>query len=249
MLGQCARWTRSEVVGIRDEQITVALFLEDVEQAGFPQRGIEVAMPRWAPFQIGIRLPCHRFAGGHVDLRLHMLDDFDGHVFLFEMAVLGHRRHRVSRGAERVHEGQRQRDAQPLAGSDDLPEDDVEEPHRLGFVPAHRQQRLRVVEAHRRAQPAVELEECGLGERIHGFFVIDCLVDIVETGDVRDRFHFLFADPAGALLVAPHLIQVLELRNGGVAHAMLPHLVFGAFKCVGHGGDQSLSTYQFRVPV
>ena len=74
-----------------------------------------------------------------------------------QVLVARQRGHGVARGAEAVHEDQRQRGVVLLAQVQHLPGDDVEE----GQPAAHAQQRLGAVHAHRRAEAAVELDHRG----------------------------------------------------------------------------------------
>ena len=153
-----------------------------------------------------------------------MLDDFHRHVMLAELAMMLERLHRVRRSVEGVHERQRQFDVQACASGKHLTDDDVDEAHLLGLVPTHRQQRLGLVQSHGGAQTAIELEECGLGEGVHGLVVVDGLIDVVEAGHVAKRLDVVLANPAGGFFMAPYVIQMVELVDGGFAHAMLAHL-------------------------
>ena len=116
-----------------------------------------------------------------------MLDDLQRDVGLLELALVSQCLHRVIRSAERVHERDRQRHVQPRARGEHLTEDDVEEAHLPSLVAAHRQQRLRALQAHRGSQAAVELEECGLGERVHCLVMIDGLVHVMEAPYAAQR--------------------------------------------------------------
>ena len=91
--------------------------------------------------------------------------------------VARQRGHRVGRGAEAVHEDQRQRGVVLLAQVQHLPGDDVEE----GQPAAHAQQRLGAVHAHRGAEAAVELDHRGRADRGRGVVVGDL--------DVGQRLH------------------------------------------------------------
>ena len=112
-----------------------------------------------------------------------------------------------------------------VRGRDHLADDDVDEPHLLGLVAAHRQQRLGAFQAHGRAQAAVELEERGLGEGADRLVMVDGLVDVMEAGHAGQRLHVLLADPAAGLLVSPDVIQPLELGDRRVALAVGLHLL------------------------
>ena len=177
-----------------------------------------------APFQLRVHRVAHRFAGGGHELGFLMLDDFHRHVMLAELAMLLERLHRVRRSAEGIHEGQRQFHVQTGPGGEHLAEDDVDEAHLLGLVPTHRQQRLGLVQSHGGAQTAIELEECGLGEGVHGLVVVDGLIDVVEAGHVAKRLDVVLTNPAGGFFMAPYVIQMAELVDGGFTHAMLAHL-------------------------
>ena len=52
---------RAEVVDVRHEQVAEALVQQSGDQAAGIQRGVEVAVAGWAPFEVGIGRP----AGGH----------------------------------------------------------------------------------------------------------------------------------------------------------------------------------------
>ena len=154
-----------------------------------------------------------------------MLDDLQRDVGLLELALVSQCLHRVIRSAERVHERDRQRHVQPRARGEHLTEDDVEEAHLPSLVAAHRQQRLRALQAHRGPQAAVELEECGLGERVHCLVMIDGLVHVMEAPYAAQRLDGVLADPRALLLAGPHMVCVPELRDGDLAHALLAHLL------------------------
>ena len=198
---------------------------QSVQQAGLPQRREQVAVAGRAPLQIGVGRPRRRRSGGRVDLWLLMLDDLQRDVGLLELALVSQCLHRVIRSAERVHERDRQRHVQPRARGEHLTEDDVEEAHLPSLVAAHRQQRLRALQAHRGSQAAVELEECGLGERVHCLVMIDGLVHVMEAPHAVQRLDGVLADPRALLLAGPHMVCVPELRDGDLAHALLAHLL------------------------
>jgi hypothetical protein len=46
----------------------------------------------------------------------------------------------------------------------------------------------------------------------------------VEAGHVAKRLDVVLANPAGGFFMAPYVIQMAELVDGGFAHAMLAHL-------------------------
>ena len=224
VLGQRTRGARTEIVGIGDEQILEAALLQYVKQTRLPDGGEQVAVAGRAPFQLRVRRVAHRFAGGGHELGFLMLDDFHRHVMLAELAMMLEHLHRVRRSVEGVHERQRQLDVQACTSGKHLTDDDVDEAHLLGLVPTHRQQRLGLVQSHGGAQTAIELEECGFGEGVHGLVVVDGLIDVVEAGHVAKRLDVVLANPAGGFFMAPYVIQMAELVDGGFAHAMLAHL-------------------------
>ena len=199
-------------------------------------------MARRAPFEIGVLRELHRLAGFGHNLGLDVLDDLHRHIALREAAVGPEHLHRVLGGAERVHQRQRQTDVEPGAGRDHLADDDVDEPHLLGLVAAHRQQRLGAFQAHGRAQAAVELEERGLGEGIDRLVMVDGLVDVMEAGHAGQRLHAVLADPAAGLLGAPDVVQPLELGDRRVAHAVGLHLLGRMLEYVAH-----VPTLSFRL--
>ena len=147
-----------------------------------------------------------------------MLDDLQRDVGLLELALVSQCLHRVIRSAERVHERDRQRHVQPRARGEHLTEDDVEEAHLPSLVAAHRQQRLRALQAHRGSQAAVELEECGLGERVHCLVMIDGLVHVMEAPHAVQRLDGVLADPRALLLAGPHMVCV----NCEMAISLMP---------------------------
>ena len=64
--------------------------------------------------------------------------------------------------------------------------------------------------------------------------MVDGLVDIVEAGDVVQGFDIVFADPCRLGAFGPHVIQMAELGDGHLAHAMFPHhlcATFSVFVC------------------
>ena len=232
ILRQCARRTSTEIIGVRDEQIREPVLLQLVEETGLPDGGIQVAMTWRAPFEVGVLRERHRFTGRQVDLRFHMLHDFHRNVLLVEFAVMMQHPHRVLGGTEGVHQSKRQFDTQTGACGKHLSEDDVDEAHLLRLVATHRKQRLRAIKSHRRAEASVELEERSLGERADGLVVVDGLVDVVETRHIGKRFDIVLMNPRGSLVVAPHGVQMPELADGHLAHAVFAHLRGGLIEYV-----------------
>ena len=54
--------------------------------------------------------------------------------------------------------------------------------------------------------------------------MVDGLIDVVEAGHVAKRLDVVLANPAGGFFMAPYVIQMVELVDGGFAHAVLAHL-------------------------
>ena len=103
-----------------------------------------------------------------------------------------------------------------LAQGQHLAHDDVEE----GEPVLHRQQRLGLVEPHRRGQPAVELDHRRGRERVRGHLRID--VEVVEFGQVGDGLDVVLVDEPGL----PGLqlgVVVAEDGNGLSGGPVVPH--------------------------
>ena len=167
----------AEVVGVGDEDALVAGGQQVVEQAGADQRGVDVAVARRAPLEIGVLGPADRGEVLGQELGLLVLQELQRQARDREVVVAGDGRHRVLGGAEAVHEDQRQRRLVRLTQVQHLAADDVEEAHPL----AHAQQRLGAVHAHRGAEAAVELDDGGGADR--------GLRGLVVDGDVGQRLH------------------------------------------------------------
>ena len=180
-------------------------------------------MSRRAPLQFGALGIPDRLAGGDIDLRLLMLHDFDRNVILVEPRIRLKDTQGIRRRAERIHEGQRQWHTKPLSCGQHLTDDDIQETHLSSLVPAYRKQRFGTGQTHRRSQAAIELDEGRFTERLHGFLVVDGLVDIMEAGDIEQRFDIVFTDPCRFGALHPHVIQMTELCDRHLAHAMVPH--------------------------
>ena len=164
--------------------------------------------------------PLDRGEAVHQQLGLLVLQEVQREAVDLEAGVRGERLERVLAGAERVHEHQRQLRAGGRARLLDLPDDQVEE----RLLVAHRQQRLGAVHAHRGAEPAVELDDGGLGQRLARRIVIHH--DVIQAGRVRQRLDRVLEDEARR----PRLelaVVVAEDVDRGLVHTGVAHLGSG----------------------
>ena len=135
--------------------------------------------------------------------------------------------HGVGRGAEAVHEQQRQRGVVLLAEVEHLPGDDVEERE----AAAHAQQRLRAVHAHRGAEAAVELDHRGRADRGSG--VVVAHLDVAQRLHVDRLDRGLGDHPGLAVLEQPEVVR--EGLDGDLVHPGGSHLVAGLVEpCTTH---------------
>ena len=116
------------------------------------------------PLEVGVLRVRRRAEVLLQELGLLVLPELQRQALDGEVLVAGDRGHGVGRGAEGVHQDQRQRGVVLLAEVQHLARDHVEE----GQPAAHAQQRLGAVHAHRGAQAAVELDDGGGADRVGG---------------------------------------------------------------------------------
>ena len=224
-LGEPARDARvrhgAEVVGVGDEDVAVAGVLEPRQQPGAAQGGVDVAVAGRAPLEVGGLGVRRRHQVRGEELGLLVLQELQRQAVDRQVLVAGEGRHRVGRGAEGVHEQQRQRGVVLLAQVQHLAGDDVEEAQPA----AHAEQRLGALHAHRGAEAAVELDDRGPADRLGR--------DVVGHVDVGQRLHVerldrVLGDHAGlAVLEEPVVVRERvdrDLVDPGLAHLLAREL-------------------------
>ena len=185
--------------------------------------------PGRAPLEVGVGWPLDGGEAVDEQLGFLVLQEVEREVVDLDPAMGRQGLERVLARAERVHEHERQQRAGLAPGVLHLAHDQVEE----GLVASHREQRLGAVHAHRGAEPAVELDDGGLGERLARGVLVH--VDLIEVRGVGQRLDRVLENQAcGARLELS--VIVAEHVDCGLAHARLDHLGLGCDKswCVGH---------------
>ncbi len=226
----------AEVVGVGDAHVAEAGVEEGDDDAGGVQGRVEVAVAGRAPLEVWVLLPGD---GGEVrgqELGLAVLQEVDGQAVDREVGVAPQGGQRVLAGAEGVHEQQREAGAGGLPGGADLADDDVQEGEDLAAAGglADGQERLGLVHAHGRAEPAVELEHRGLREG--GCRVVVADGQLGAVGDVDEGVDVGLADQAG-LAGLQEVVEPRERVDRGGYDACLGHLGAGLLEPggVGHG--------------
>ena len=202
-----------EVVRVREERVAVAALEQRVEHPRAQQRRVDVAVAGRAPLQRRVRRPLRGRQPVDQQLRLLVLDEVGRHVG-GDLRVALQQRERVVARREGVHEHERDPRAGRLPQRQDLLHDHVEE----GLALLDLEQRLRAVHAHRRAEPAVELDDHRLVER---------RVALRQLRGVRQLGHRVdggLRQHAG-LPALELLVVVAERGDGGLRHALALHLL------------------------
>ncbi len=219
-LGEPSRDARvgdgAQVVAVRDECPGEALVEESLEEAGAPQRGVQVAVTRWAPLEVAVARPAHRGQVVRAQLRLTVLQELQRQALDGEVGVPRQCVHGVGGRAEAVHEQQGQRGVVLASQVQHLSGDDVEEGHPL----ADTEQALGTLHPHRGAQPAVELDHRRRAQRFRRRGVVD--LDVVEALAVERLDGVLGDHPGLAVLEQP--VVVGEGLDGDGVEARLRHL-------------------------
>ena len=231
-----------QIVRVGGHGVRVTALQQGVEDARGDQGGVDVAVPGRAPFEIGIRLPCHRGEVVGAQLGLAVLQEVQGQTIDLDAGVLGERRERVPTGAEGVHEDQRQSDSVEPARRHHLVDQQVEE--RLAV--AHGQQRLGPVHPHGGAQTPVELDQNGARQRLAGVVLPD--FDILDGVDPREGLDGVLGDQTGGpILQGP--VVVTEDINGLLGDVGVAHLALGSGESVlAHGSSVSAERPLPQVP-
>ena len=220
---------RAEVVRVGHERVLEALLEQLLEHAGGDERGVEVAVARRAPLERRVVRPLDRRQVVDEELGLLVLEEVEREPDV-ELRVRGERLQRVVAGGEGVHQDEREPRVVALAQREHLAGDDVQEAVAvLGL-----EQRLGAGQAHARAEAAVEAQHDRLLQRLAlGVGVVGELVELREAGRGLDRV--LGHEPGLARLELA--VVVLERADGGVRHAVGPHLLdAGAQPFVAHRG-------------
>ena len=86
------------------------------------------------------------------------------------------------------------------------------------------QQGLGLFQAHGGAQPTVELDEGGAGERVQGHVHVHGVVDVFGAGHILERGDVLLAHAGLGISPFPGFVKMPELVDGDFAHALVSHL-------------------------
>ncbi len=215
----------AQVVAIAHRRVAESLLQQLVQHTGTQQRRVQITVAGRAPLQRRVGRPLGRRQVLGQQLRLLVLDEVQRQALDGQLRVLLQRGQGVVLGPEGVHQEQGHPGAVVLAGGQHLLDDDVQE----GLPVAHLQQVLGLVQAHRRAQAAVELDDGGAGHGLTGRFLTD--LDVVEHRRSRQRLDRVLPDQASrARFQLP--VVVAEHLDGGVADPRGAHLVRGLCKTV-----------------
>ena len=207
---------RPEIVGIGQEGVAEAALAEGVEQPRRLEGDVEVAVARWAPFEVRVIGPRHRSEIVRPELGLGALQEVQRQSVDRQLRMGGEPRQSLLSRPEGVHEDQGELNPVPRAEGKDLPGRDVEERQAIAYL----QGRLRAGNAHRGPEPTVGLDD-------DGAFQHRCLGNVVrlQLGQMRDFVQGLdrpLWDQPG-LVVLQCAIRVGEDGDGEVADARLPH--------------------------
>ena len=207
---------RPEVVGVGQESITNPHVPQRIKQTCAGQGQIDVAMSGGAPFQLGVSRPVDGREGVGPQLGLGTLQEPQGQPTHRQIRVCREDRLGLLRGAEGVHEEQREGGGILRAQREHLPGDDVEE----GEPVAHQERRLGASQAHARAEPAVELDDDDLPQCLGPLGV--ARLDALKPGQVDEGLDGVLGDRA--LSAGLQLVVVVgENRNGPLVKTPLPH--------------------------
>ena len=215
---------------------------ELVEQPGVEQGGVDVAVARRAPLELGVLGPLDRGQVVDEQARLAVLQELQRQPLDRKVLVALERGQAVLGGAEGVHQQQREAYVVLLAHVQDLAGDHVQEAQAL----AHAQQRLGAVHAHRGAEATVELDHRGGGDGGVRLVVADH--GVTDRRDV-DRLDRVLRDHPG-LPVLELAVVICECLHRDVIHAGVAHLRH----CLGqtwatHKGKPRLSLCRVHTPL
>jgi hypothetical protein len=206
----------AEVVAVGQEGMAVAVGEEPVQGAARGQGQVHVAVAGRAPLLDRLVGPLDRREAVGAQAGLAVLDDAVDAFFA------GSGRQRVLMSAEGVEEQQREADAVAPAQRPHLGDHQLEE--RAAVARLH--QRLRAVEAHARAQAAVELDHDRVGEGVRRR-----LRQVLEPRHIGDRLE-LAAGQRSRRSFGDFAELAPEHRDRGIGHAGVAHLGFGCLQSV-----------------
>ncbi len=216
----------AEVVRVGDEGVAVASCEERIEQPGGPERDVEIAVARRAPFEAAVLRPRNGAEGLRVEPRHPALHEPEGNVG-GDPVVLLQRSEGVVAGPEAVHQHQREPAMAGPSQMEDLSRDEIEERHAW----AHGEQRLGAGHPHARSEAAVELDDHRPVEPALAF-----LAELGEAPGIGERRHRLDvrAREQTGLAAAHRLEAAAEAVDGEHREAGRPHLRFDRREVVGH---------------
>ena len=183
---------RAEVVGVGHEGVAQPGAEQGLQGAGRRQRGVDVAVPGRAPFQLRVGRPPHGQPVIGADLGLAALQEVQRHARHAQADVAAQRVQRGAAGGRGVHQHERQPGAVPLAQCQHLGSDDIQE----AGAGLDLEQRLRPGQAHAGAQPAVELDDHQPVEHFTGLAGWR-LGQLVQARQVRKRLQNLARQQPG----------------------------------------------------
>ncbi len=177
----------TEVVDIGRKEVFVAIGDELVEGAATPQHAVEFAMAGGAPFEGGVVGPGH----GLQVVGAHLGDAALEQVVAGDIGVVGQQGAGIGVGGEAIHKQQRQGNAGLAHQLAVLFGDDIEE----GVAVTHQQQRFGLLEAHARAQAAIQAQHDGASEGLLAGRQV--VVEVGELGQIGDGGDGGFGHHAG----------------------------------------------------
>ena len=218
--GRCA-----EVVGVGGHGVPIPLLQEGVQQTRGEQGGVDVAVPRRTPLELGVGLPLHGSQIISAELGLAVLQEVQGQAVNLDLGVPGQHLEGVLAGAEGVHEDQRQAHTVAPTRCQNLIDQQVQE----GLAVTYRQKGLGAIQAHRGAQAPVEPDEDRLAQRLASLLLTD--LDVSKGVDLRQGLDGLLGDESRGSRFQG-LVVVREDRDGLLGDTGVAHLVLGCSESV-----------------